>query len=136
MRSSTHTKQQHSLAQHNPTAYGTRGTRCPVQQVNYAKSPKNRPNPRTDADVTEDVVVDTTASSAKSSKRVTANSCPKYASKQPAKYASGCGLTETGYFLKKVRMVMIEAHASQRARLTLESFLSAGNMSLALGLLQ
>ena len=32
------------------------------------------------------------------------------------KYASGCGLTEVSYFLKKVRMVMIEAHASKPAR--------------------
>ena len=32
------------------------------------------------------------------------------------KYASGCGLTETNYFLKKARMVMVEAHASKPAR--------------------
>ena len=32
------------------------------------------------------------------------------------KYASGCGLTEASYFLKKARMVMIEAHASKPAR--------------------
>ena len=65
------TKQQHSLAQHKN---GTRGTRCPVQQVNYAKSTKRRPNPRTDTDVTEGVVDDSTASAAKSNKRVTTNS--------------------------------------------------------------
>ena len=32
------------------------------------------------------------------------------------KYASGCGLAEASYFLKKARMVMIEAHASKPAR--------------------
>ena len=32
------------------------------------------------------------------------------------KYASECGLTEASYFLKKARMVMIEAHASKPAR--------------------
>ena len=32
------------------------------------------------------------------------------------KYASGCGLTEASYFLKKARMVVIEAHASKPAR--------------------
>ena len=32
------------------------------------------------------------------------------------KYASGCGMTEASYFLKKDRIVMIEAHASKPTR--------------------
>ena len=32
------------------------------------------------------------------------------------KYAASCGLTEASYFLKKARIVMIEAHASKPAR--------------------
>ena len=60
--------------------------------------------------------------------------CPKCASKQPAKYASGCGLTETSYFFKKVRMVMIEAHASKPARqLTLGSFFKRGKYGFGSG---
>ena len=32
------------------------------------------------------------------------------------KCASGCDLTEASYFLKKARMLMVEAHASKPAR--------------------
>ena len=43
---------------------------------------------------------------------------PSYANLSPhfgtlEEYASGCGLTEASHFLKKARMVMIEAHASK-----------------------
>ena len=107
MRSNTHTKPQQSLAQHTPTAHGTRGTRCPVQ-VNYAKSTKRHPNPRTDTDVTEGVVVDSTASAAKSSKRVTANSDVAYGKSR----ASGKDPAVDG-LMKTLNTVSVRVHEAQ-----------------------